>query len=391
MKYDEIKEKYFKEGKNEKIRFSFVTQRQFNTLMERLDRLENKLELLIDKVIDEVNNGNKPRDLPLNKFFFTFCALKGLSEDHPTAKAYKTGLNQFFKFLAENYPKVRKLNELEPIMISKFARYLKERHVLSRKHGELENLADRTVNSHIKQLRHALEIVDKVGTQELREPLITIKRPRLKKNPYIPTDGELARIPVLLRKMRKSRREDYKYIAFVAATVLQFCGRTNALSELRFDMVQENGDDKPIVSYIGKHDVEQVKGITNGWYRDFLKEWREYVRHRYGETPYFFPNNSGHIDDRTLRRKFIEFMRLCGLPRLTVHSWKYIYATKLYLKGVSPDAIKDILGVDKRTLKYYIKATQERKKKALFTHLEKGKRTAEKLDFLSNSSTMCTS
>ena len=171
--------------------------------------------------------------------------------------------------------------------------------------------------------------------------------------------------------MRESRREDHKYLAFVAATVLQFCGRTNALSELRFDMVEENGDDKPIVSYIGKHDVEQVKGITNGWYRGFLKEWKGYVQHRYGDTPYFFPSNGGHIDDRTLRRKFIEFMHLCGLPQLTFHSWRYIYATKLYLKGVSPDAIKDILGVDKRTLKYYIKATEERKKRVLFTHLEK--------------------
>ena len=66
-------------------------------------------------------------------------------------------------------------------MISKFARHLKERQIFCTKHGEWEKLADRTVNSHIKHLRHALEIVDKVGTQELREPLITIKRPHLKK------------------------------------------------------------------------------------------------------------------------------------------------------------------------------------------------------------------
>jgi len=62
---------------------------------------------------------------------------------------------------------------------------------------------------------------------------------------------------------------------------------------------------------------------------------------------------------------------MCGLPQLTVHSVRYIYATKLYLKGIPKDAIKDILGVDARTLKYYIKAMQERKKRVLFTHLEK--------------------
>ncbi len=135
----------------------------------------------------------------------------------------------------------------------------------------------------------------------------------------------------------------------------------------------EDGE-KPIVSYIGKHRVEQVKRITNAWYRDFLREWREHVKHNYSNTEYFFPNwlnaHIVHITDRTLRSKFKEFMQMCGL-NLTVHSFRYIYATKLHLKGVSLDAIKDILGVDKRTLKYYVKAVQERKKKALFAHLEK--------------------
>lgn len=339
--------------------------------MARFDRLEAKLETLIDNVINEVNNGNKPKDLPLNKFFSGFCALKGLHEDHPTARRYKTGFNGVLKFLRENYPEVKNLNELESIMISRFVRHLKARQVYSRKRDRWEKLADRTINGYIKKLRHTLEVVDKAGTQELREPLITIRRPHLKKNPYIPANEELAKIPELLKKMRETRREDHKYLAFVAATVLQFCGRTNALSELRFDMIEENGHNEPIISYIGKHRVEQVKGLTNEWYREFLEEWREHVKHRYGDAPYFFPNDTGHIDDRTLRRKFIEFMEACGLPQLTVHSWRYIYATKLYLKGVPPDAIKDILGVDKRTLKYYLKATQERKKKALFTHLEK--------------------
>ena len=232
------------------------------------------------------------------------------------------------------------------------------------------------MNAHIKKLRHALETVDSRGTQELRERLITIRRPRLKKNVYIPSDEELARIPKLLEKLRQSRREDYRYLAFIAATALQFCGRTNALSELRFDMVEGLDDgEKPIVSYIGKHGVEQVKGITNEWYRSFLKEWKEDMQDLYGHTPYFFPEVENgqmkHISDQTLRLKFKEFRQMCGLPQLTVHSVRYTYATKLYLKGVPKDAIKDILGVDERTLKYYIKAMQERKKKVLFTYMEK--------------------
>jgi hypothetical protein len=39
--------------------------------------------------------------------------------------------------------------------------------------------------------------------------------------------------------------------------------------------------------------------------------------------------------------------------------------------GVPMDAIKDILGIDKKTLKYYIKATKERKKRVLFKYMEK--------------------
>lgn len=193
--YDEIREKYF----NKSTHKSPVTQDQFYTLMAKLDRLESKLELLINKVIDEVNNGNKPKDLPFNKFFSRFCALKGLDENHSTATAYKSRLNQFFKFLAENYPKVGNLKELTPIVISKFVRYLKTRQAYLKKYKRWEKISDRTINSHIRGLRYLLEILDKVGTQELREPLITIKRPRSKKNPYIPTDEEFARVPELLK------------------------------------------------------------------------------------------------------------------------------------------------------------------------------------------------
>ena len=348
----------------------------FHAIIARFDQLEHKSESLIAKVIDEVKDGNEPKDLPLNEFFSTFCALKAWDENHPSAKGYKSSLNWFIRFLRERYPEVRSLRELTPIMISEYIKYHKGRHIFSKRHNQWENLSERTINAHIKKLRHALETVDSRGTQELRERLITIKRPRLKKNPYIPKDGELAKIPELLRRLRESRREDYKYLAFLAATVLQFCGRTNALSELMFDMIEGLGEgEKPTVSYIGKHGVEQVKGITNEWYRDFLREWKEHVQRRYGNTQYFFPREwdgeIGHIADDQFRLKFKEFMNMCGLPQLTVHSVRYIYATKLYLKGIPKDAIKDILGVDERTLKYYIKAMQERKKRVLFTHLEK--------------------
>jgi len=376
MLYDEVKEKNFRKGKDKATLSSFLTRNQFNALMARLNRLENKLELLIDKVIDEVNNGNKPKDLPLHELFSTFYTLKAWDERNSSAIVYKGSLGLFSKFMRKKYPKVKSLTDLTPIMVSEYVRHLKDKRIFSKRRNQWEGLSERTINEHIKKLRHALQIVDSHGTQELREHLISIKRPKTKKEISIPSDEELTTIPEMLKNMRKSKREDHKYLAFVAATVLQFCGRTNALSELRFDMVDGlEEDEKPIVSYIGKHGVEQVKGLTNEWYRDFLKQWKVYVQRRYRDTSYFFPREwkgeVGHITDEQLRVKFKKFMQICGLPQLTVHSWRYIYATKLYLKGISPDAIKDILGVDKRTLKYYVKATQERKKRALFTYLEK--------------------
>jgi hypothetical protein len=53
-----------------------------------------------------------------------------------------------------------------------------------------------------------LEIVDNRGSQELQERLITIKRPRLKKIAYILSDEELAKIPEMLRTLRKSDIEE---------------------------------------------------------------------------------------------------------------------------------------------------------------------------------------
>jgi integrase len=220
-----------------------------------------------------------------------------------------------------------------------------------------------------------LEILDSRGTQGLRERLITIKRPRTKKEIYIPSNEQLARIPEMLKMLRESDSEENRYLAFLVATVVQFCGRTRALSRLRFDMIEGLDSDEPIVKYIGKHRVKQIKGITNDWYKDFLREWKQFVQQKYENTPYFFPTERNgeitHIEDDWLRTRFKAFMRMCGLPQLTIHSFRYIYATKLYLMGVPPDAIKDILGVDKKTLKYYVKATEERKKKVLFKYMEK--------------------
>lgn len=123
------------------------TQDQFYALLARLDRLENSLELLIDKVIDEVNNGNKPKDLPLNEFFSTFCALKAWDENYPSAKGYKSSLDWFIKFLKERYPKVRSLRELTPIMISEYIKFHRGRHIFSKKRNQWEKLSERTVNA----------------------------------------------------------------------------------------------------------------------------------------------------------------------------------------------------------------------------------------------------
>ena len=65
--------------------------------MARFDQLEDKLERLIDKVIDNVNNGSKPKDLSLSEFFSAFCALKGWDENQPSAKGYQSSLNWFFR------------------------------------------------------------------------------------------------------------------------------------------------------------------------------------------------------------------------------------------------------------------------------------------------------
>ena len=82
----------------------------FHAIMSRFDQLEDKLESLIDKVVDEVSNGNRPKDLLLNEFFSTFCALKAWDKSHPSAKGYKSSLNWFFRFLRERYPEVMHSN-----------------------------------------------------------------------------------------------------------------------------------------------------------------------------------------------------------------------------------------------------------------------------------------
>lgn len=158
---------------------------EFHAIMARLDQLEDKM----DRILNEINNENKPKDLPLSMFFSTFCVLKAWDERHPSARTNKSSLNQFFKFLRGQYPDVENLRELTPIMVSEYVKHLKD-SFFSKKRNRWEKLSDRTVNAHIKKLRHALEVIDSRGTQKLREHLITIKRPKTKKEIYTPTDEE---------------------------------------------------------------------------------------------------------------------------------------------------------------------------------------------------------
>ena len=350
---------------------SLFSREQLDFLKVLFGGLETKMDAIIQK-IDEINNGNYAKDIPFTRFFSTLCELKAMDQRHPTASGYGIAFNRFFEYMNEKHSKIKNLNELKPIMVSGYVKWLKNSH--KKTGNKKEILADTSINGYIKCLRHALETMDKVGTQELRAHLHTIRRPRRIKKPYIPNDEEMSKIPKVLLSLMNGESEEAKYLAFVGATVWQLCGRTNALSRLRFDMIEENGDNKPFFSYVGKHQVEQVKGMTNDWYRRFFKEWKKYVQKKYDNTQYLFPRRRNgeidHLTDEQFRMKFKEVMRLCGLPQLNVHSVRYIYATKLYLNDVPPDEIKDILGVDERTLRFYIKEAQERKKKVQFRHLE---------------------
>lgn len=101
--------------------------------------------------------------------------------------------------MGTKYAGVKSLRELTPRMVSEYVRYLRRKRIFSKRRDRWEGLSERTINEHIKKLRHALEVVDSRGTQELRHPLITIKRPKTKKEIYLPTDKELARIPEILK------------------------------------------------------------------------------------------------------------------------------------------------------------------------------------------------
>lgn len=112
----------------------------------------------------------------MDKLFPTLCMLKAWDKTHLSARGHRSVLNQFFKFLKMRHPDVKNLRELTPIIVSEHIRHLKDKRIFSKNRNCWESLSERTINAHI------MEIVDSRGTQNIRERLITIKRPRLKKN-----------------------------------------------------------------------------------------------------------------------------------------------------------------------------------------------------------------
>ncbi len=49
---------------------SFFAQDQFYALSARLDRMENRLEIHVNRVIDDANHGNKPKTLRARGIIF---------------------------------------------------------------------------------------------------------------------------------------------------------------------------------------------------------------------------------------------------------------------------------------------------------------------------------
>lgn len=79
---------------------------EFRAITARLDQLEDNM----NRILNEINDMNKPKDLPLDEFFSTFCTLKAWDGSHPRANGYKSVLNQFYKFLNMKHPSVKNLN-----------------------------------------------------------------------------------------------------------------------------------------------------------------------------------------------------------------------------------------------------------------------------------------
>lgn len=52
-------------SKSDKLNFG---QDQFQVIVGRFDQLEARMQTLISKILDEINNGHKPKNLPLNDF-----------------------------------------------------------------------------------------------------------------------------------------------------------------------------------------------------------------------------------------------------------------------------------------------------------------------------------
>ena len=264
----------------------------------------------------------------ITKNYLDFCRYqKGLNSK--TIKAYTIDLRQYYEFnLCSNYEWFEK---------SALNKYIFELHKKYKPKTAKRKIACLKAFFHYLELEEIMEInpFNKIQTK-FQEPFV------------LPRTIPLKTIKKLLKTVYKEKDKplsDYKksvVLRDIAVFEIMFATgmRISEICSLKNDDVDLKNK---VIRVYGKGSKERLIQIENA---DVINALKEYKKHSYSNTDYFFTNKlDNRLSEQSVRFMINHYVELAGIDmHITPHMFRHSFATLLLEEDVDIRYIQQLLG-----------------------------------------------
>jgi site-specific recombinase XerD len=306
--------------------------------------------------------GEPKRDISQNHEDSQFPLYEEFFENYPSANTrnnYRSDLLKFFSFLAENYPSLKELGDVEREIVIKYRNFLSETGGVNGNPS-----APKTIARKLASLSRYFDFLVEKGFMEFN-PALSVKRPRREVlKPTQALEGEQVReLFELLKNGDKDSKSRFLHRALLV-TFFMTGMRKAEIINLKFKDYREINDYR-VLEFIGKGGKVGQK-VLHPLCVEALEEYLEWMRglgRGHGPEDWMFqptrnPSNPTHLNKplnpRTINEIVTSYGKKIGLNfSISPHSARATFIGQLLEAGV------DIYSVAREVNHSSVKTTQE--------------------------------
>lgn len=276
---------------------------------------------------DEITKAKSPKQLEYTIIAF----INSLNIRPKTVSYYKDATNNFLKFLAAEYPKIKLISQLKENHLKNFLSYGRE------KGWSVKFIYEQAAFLKRFTREYCLEEKEYIATDPFRK----VKPERV--NKFINRRHSLSTkdLEIYISIFEKELEGKYKYYAHIAL-MLPFCGlRRKEIINLTWSNVKEYKKQIYLAPVASKTDQGVVRPAV------LRKQGVVYLPEKpqsAAADDYIFPeqcrNSDGHNVYKFIKRRLIKY----GLGEHCLHSLRHTYGTNLIKDGMPVPFVKEAMG-----------------------------------------------